>query len=55
MAVFFFLLLLAVALDIVGVATKGLLYLFFVGIVVLLLALVTLGFRSGRRRRRPAR
>ncbi len=44
----------AIALGIVGVVVKGLFYLLIIGIVVLLVNLVLLGSRLGRRRR-PAR
>lgn len=54
MAVFFFLLLVAVVLGIIGWVVKGLLFLFAIGVVVFLLAFVLAGARS-RRRRRPAR
>lgn len=53
--VFFLLLIIAaIALGIIGVAVKGLLYLLIIGIVVFLLAFVLLGTRL-RRPRRPAR
>jgi hypothetical protein len=55
MALFLLVLLIAVALGIVGVAMKGLLYVFAIGVVVLILDLVWLGFRHGRGGRRPAR
>jgi hypothetical protein len=52
--VFFLLLVLAaVALGIIGVAVKGLLYLLVIGVVVFLCACIILGIRG--RRRRPAR
>lgn len=47
--------LVAVALGIVGVAVKGLLYLLAVGIVVFLVAFVVLGVVIRGRRRRPVR
>lgn len=54
MALFLLLLLVAVALGIIGVAAKGLFYLLIIGIVLLVVDLVGLGWRGGRRRR-PAR
>ncbi|MFB4307151.1 hypothetical protein [Actinomadura sp. GTD37] len=56
MALFLFILLIAVALGIVGVVVKGLFYLLIIGIVVLVVDLVLSGIRLGRRgRSRPAR
>lgn len=55
MATFFFLVLAAVVLGIVGVAVHGLGYLLPVGVVVLVLALVYLGYHLRRGRRHPAR
>ncbi|MFE1782555.1 hypothetical protein ACFW9F_08190 [Streptomyces sp. NPDC059506] len=56
MALFLFLLLVALVLGILGVTLKGMLYLLFIGIAVFLLSLVLLGATLGRRRgRRPAR
>lgn len=52
MALVLFLILVAVALGIVGVVVKGLIYLLIIGIVVFLAAVVLLG--RGRRQR-PAR
>jgi hypothetical protein len=49
-ALFLLLVIVAIALGIVGVVVKGLLYLLFIGIVVLLGALV---FAALRMRRRP--
>jgi hypothetical protein len=55
-ALFLLLVIVAIVLGIVGVAAKGLLYLLFVGIVVLLGALVLGALRMRRRPgRRPAR
>ena len=51
-AFFLLLVLVAIVLGIVGVVVKGLLYLLFIGIVVLLGALV---FGALRMRRRPGR
>ena len=56
MAIFLFLLLVAVALGIVGEVVKGLLYLLFIGILVFLVAFLILGWRLRRRwRRQPTR
>jgi hypothetical protein len=52
MALFLFIVLVAVALGIVGVAVEGVFYLLIIGIVVFLLAFVVLGLRA---RRRPVR
>jgi hypothetical protein len=55
-ALFLLLVIVAIVLGIVGVAAKGLLYLLFIGIVVLLGALVLGALRMRRRPgRRPAR
>ena len=55
-ALFLFLILVAVALGIVGVVVHGLLYLLIIGIVVFLLAFMLLGRGLGRtRRQRPVR
>jgi hypothetical protein len=51
-ALFLLLVIVAIALGIAGVVAKGLLYLLFIGIVVLLGALVLAALRM---RRRPAR
>jgi hypothetical protein len=51
-ALFLLLVIVAIALGIVGVVAKGLLFLLFIGIVVLLGALV---FAALRMRRRPGR
>jgi hypothetical protein len=51
-ALFLLLVIVAIVLGIVGVVAKGLLYLLFIGIVVLLGALV---FGALRMRRRPGR
>jgi hypothetical protein len=53
MALFLFLILVAVALGIVGVVVKGVFFLLIIGIVVFLLSFVVLGLRA--RRRRPVR
>lgn len=54
MALFLMVLLVAVALGIIGVAAKGLLYLLIIGVVLFIADIVGLGWRGGRRRR-PAR
>jgi hypothetical protein len=55
-ALFLLLVIVAIALGIVGVAAKGLLYLLFIGIVVFLGALLLGALRMRRRPgRRPAR
>ncbi len=51
-ALFLLLVIVAIGLGIVGVAVKGLLYLLFIGIVVLLGALLLAALRM---RRRPGR
>ncbi|MFF7528778.1 hypothetical protein ACIP6Q_15870 [Streptomyces bobili] len=52
MALVLFLIILAIALGLVGVVAEGLLYLLFIGIAVLFLALVisAVRFRHGGRR-----
>ena len=56
MAWFLLLIIVAIALGIIGVVAKGLLYLLVIGIVVFLLDLVFFGARLGRRmRNRPGR
>lgn len=54
MAIFLFLILVAVALGIVGVVVNGVFYLLIIGVVVFLLSFVVLGLRA-RRPRGPAR
>jgi hypothetical protein len=54
-AFFLFLVIVAIALGIVGVVVKGLLYLLVIGIVVFLVALLLGGLRLRRAGRRPAR
>lgn len=51
MVLFLLLVIAAIALGIVGVVVKGLFYLLIIGIVVLLVDLVVVGFRLSRRRR----
>jgi hypothetical protein len=45
----------AVALGIVGVAVKGLIFLLIIGVVVLIADLILVGFRLRGHRNRPAR
>lgn len=55
-ALFLLLLIVAIALGLVGVVAKGLLFLLFIGIAVALGALLLAGLRMRRRPgRRPAR
>jgi hypothetical protein len=55
-ALFLLLVIAAIALGIVGVVAKGLLYLLFIGIAVFLVALILAALRMRRRPgRRPAR
>lgn len=53
MSLVLLLILIAVILGIIGFAVKSLLYLFFIGIAVLVIAFLLGGFRVGRHRRRP--
>lgn len=55
MALFLFLVLVAVVLGIFGTVVKGLLYLFVIGIVVLLIALAYAALHLRRTGRRPPR
>jgi hypothetical protein len=55
MSLFLFFVIVAVALGIIGVVVKGLLFLLLIGIVVFVLDLVLLGARFRGRRRRPSR
>ncbi|MFG1665329.1 hypothetical protein [Streptomyces sp. Y7] len=55
MALFLFLLLVAVVLGFVGVLAEGLLYLLFIGVLVAVLDLVYVGMRLRRSGRRPVR
>ena len=58
MALFLLLIIVAIALGIVGVVVKGLIYILIIGVVVLLADLFLVGLRlrrSGRRRSRPGR
>ncbi|MFD1658546.1 hypothetical protein ACFSL4_10070 [Streptomyces caeni] len=55
MALFLFLIIVAIALGLVGAVVKGLFYLLVIGIVVFVAAFVLLGARWSRSRRRPVR
>ena len=55
MALFLLILLIAVALGIVGVVVKGLIYLLIIGIVVFVVDLVVVGYLRGRGGRRQVR
>jgi hypothetical protein len=55
MALFLFVIIVAIALGITGVVVKGLFYLLIIGVVLFLADLVLGGVRIGRRRSRPAR
>ena len=55
MALFLLFVRVAVALGIVGVVVKGLIYLLIIGVVVLVADLILVGFRLRGRRNRPAR
>jgi hypothetical protein len=50
-ALFLLLIIAAIALGIVGAVVKGLFYLLLIGVAVVILDLVLLGVRLGRRRR----
>jgi hypothetical protein len=50
MALFLFVIIIAIALGILGVVLKGLFWLLIIGIVLFLLNLVIGGIRMGRRR-----
>jgi hypothetical protein len=54
MVLFLLLIIVAIALGVVGVLVKGLLYLLIIGVVVFVVAVFLLG-RGTRGRRRPAR
>ena len=54
-ALFLLLIIVAIALGIVGVVVKGLLFLLFIGIVVFIVSFVVLGASFRRRRRQPIR
>ena len=51
MALFLLLIIAAIALGIVGAVIKGLFYLLLIGVAVVIIDLVLLGVRLGRRRR----
>lgn len=55
MALFLFLVLVALVLGVLGFLLEGLFYLLIIGIVVFLGAVLLAGLRMGRSRRRPAR
>ena len=56
MALFLFIVIVAIALGLVGVVVKGLFYLLIIGVVLFLADLVIGGIRMGRRRgARPSR
>ncbi|MFB7664803.1 hypothetical protein ACFC1R_12760 [Kitasatospora sp. NPDC056138] len=55
MALFLFVVIVAIALGIIGVAVKGLFYLLVIGVVLLLADLVYAGARLARGRRQPGR
>jgi hypothetical protein len=55
MALFLLFILVAVALGIVGVVIKGLIYLLIIGIIVFIIDFVFLGARLHGRRHRPSR
>lgn len=55
LALFLLFVIVAIALGLVGFVIKGLLFLFVIGVIVLAIDLVALGFRGGRGRRRLVR
>jgi len=55
MALFLLFIIVAIALGIVGAVVKGLFWLLIIGIVVVIVDLILLGARLGRRRRRSVR
>ncbi|WP_167536382.1 hypothetical protein [Streptomyces ficellus] len=56
MALFLFLIIVAIVLGLIGVVVEGLFYLLVIGIVVLVLDLLLVGFlRNRRARNRPLR
>lgn len=55
MVLFLLLIIAAIALGIVGVVVKGLLFLLFIGVAVLIAAVLFLGARIRRSGRRPGR
>lgn len=55
MALFLLFIIVAIALGIVGAVVKGLFWLLIIGVVVILVDLVLLGVRFGRRNKRQVR
>jgi membrane protein implicated in regulation of membrane protease activity len=55
MALFLLFVIVAIALGIVGAVVKGLFWLLIIGVIVVIVDLVLLGARYGRRRGRPTR
>lgn len=55
LALFLFVVVVAIALGIIGAVVHGLLYLLVIGIIIFLLDFVLLGGMLRNRRRRPAR
>jgi hypothetical protein len=55
MALFLLFIIVAIALGIVGAVVKGLFWLLIIGVVVVIIDLVVLGTRMGRRRGRVTR
>jgi membrane protein implicated in regulation of membrane protease activity len=55
MALFLLFIIVAIALGIVGAVVKGLFWLLIIGVVVVIVDLVLLGARFGRRTRRSPR
>lgn len=55
MALFLFLLLVAVILGLIGAVAEGLFYLLLIGILIVLVDVVLVGMRWSRRSRRPTR
>lgn len=53
MALFLLFIIVAIALGILGAVVKGLFWLLIIGVVVVIVDLVVLGVRLGRRRRGP--
>ena len=53
MAIFLFIVLVAVALGIIGAVVKGLIFLLVIGVIIFLASFVILGFRLRGRRHRP--
>jgi hypothetical protein len=51
LALFLLFIIVAIALGIIGVVVKGLFWLLIIGIVVVIIDLIVLGMRAGRRRR----